>query len=216
MDITRIKHLLERYYSGDISPDDYQELLSFLKENNELPPELETECRMLLAVDALEPVMPEGLKERLEAAVDRKQNRARRFFKVLISGAAAAILLLCITIAMHYENIMHFRPESDSKSILADRKNEISNRPTVLPKIQDNTTESASQLVSEARLDHQDEKFASKAKNSEQYNIDDSELERAAQIADDALLDIISSIRLSRKNVSDRLEEIEIKQNTDF
>ena len=48
----KIKLLLESYYSGDISPDDYEILLSTMREAKNLPPELENECRMLLTVDS--------------------------------------------------------------------------------------------------------------------------------------------------------------------
>lgn len=62
MDADRIKKMLDKYYSGDILPEEYQILISALTEADELIPELEAERRILLAIDSCDPLSRTGLK----------------------------------------------------------------------------------------------------------------------------------------------------------
>ncbi len=101
METNKITALLDKYYSGDIMPGEYQTLLSALKENSDLTPELEKERDMLLAIEACAPSVPEGLEDRLIDAIDRRSRQAKLIHKMFLTGAAAAVILICITVASY-------------------------------------------------------------------------------------------------------------------
>lgn len=75
MDANRIKKMLDKYYSGDILPEEYQILISALTEADELIPELEAERRILLAIDSCEPLEPNGFEDRLKMAIDCRSKK---------------------------------------------------------------------------------------------------------------------------------------------
>ncbi len=98
MEADRLKILLEKYYTGDILPNEYQSLLSALKESDELAPELNAERRMLLAIESCEAAVPEGLEDRLVMAINNRSKRRRNFLRMLYSGSAAAIVMVVMII----------------------------------------------------------------------------------------------------------------------
>lgn len=165
MEADRIKTLLDKYYSGDILPTEYQDLLSALNKDTELPSELEAERKVLHTIESYVPKIPEGFESRLEVAIDRQNIGKRRILKMIISGSVAAILLICIATGGYRIN---------NKIVSADED---------IAFINDNNYED----------------FA-----------------KDTQIADEALLSVLSSIQEAHTEVIESIESIQINQTEDF
>ncbi len=200
MELNGIKDLLDRYYSGDISPDDYEILLSTLKECGELTPDLEMERRMLLAVQSCEPVMPEGLEKRLELAIDRRSKRFGRIMKILFTGVAAASVLLCVYVAS------------------LRRTNDIPMDSNLVAEVKISRG-SVEDVITEKYVDTVEENSVGKTvfinnKPRVTSEMSDEELERAAQIVDDALLSVFSGIRKGQEEALQSIESIKIDQKS--
>ena len=195
MESDRIKILLDKYYSGEISPNEYKILLSALKKYGGMTPELEADCKMFLAIESCEPIMPDGLEKRLEKAIDRKQNNISRIVKIFISGSAAAIVFLCITIGLiHYGNKELSESEFIAKVSVANTEKTVESE-EMADTIEHNPTENEEYIVPE---------------------ISDGDLEKATQIVDTALLNVLSAIHISQNNVAECIESVKIKQETNF
>lgn len=195
-----IKDLLDRYYSGDISPDEYGILLSALKDCGELTPELEMERRMLLAVQSCEPVMPEGFEKRLEMAIDRRSRRFGKIMKAFVAVAAAASVLLCVYVA----SLRHVSELPLGSNLVA----EVTIGQGPLEEIRPEKLADTAEKINTA-------KPISTAEPPQVVNeMSDEELERAAQIVDDALLAVLSSISKSQEEVVKSVESIKIDQES--
>ena len=70
-----INKLLERYYSGVITPKEYQELLSAMDSSQVLLPDLEVERKIFMAINKCDISVPENLEQRLSNAIDRRSRR---------------------------------------------------------------------------------------------------------------------------------------------
>lgn len=199
----KIKTLLDKYYSGIISPDEYGILISALKEDESLAPELEAEKRMFLSIESCEPIVPYGFEKRLGAAIDARRLKVSRMRKMLIAGSVAATVLICMTLGWRF----------------GDRR--ISYSETVAEAVICKDAEKTSRTIDE--LTHQ--KAASESgttsiwedeKHPVNSEMSDEEIEKAVVIIDDALLDVLSEIRMSQNNVADCLESVETTQTTDL
>lgn len=93
-----IRLLLEKFYEGETSSQEEEELRTFFL-NNQVPEDLQEERNMFVSFPDIEkPVeVPEGLNEgiieRLEEAV-RKERRSRRVNLYSLSGMAAGLLIM--------------------------------------------------------------------------------------------------------------------------
>lgn len=103
--------LLDRYYSGNISPEEYKDLLSALDGSGALPPELEAEREMFRAIRSCEPEMPDGLEKRLKDAINNRSRRVSGFIKAFASAGVAASLVLCVTLAWRHTDNDAVRPD---------------------------------------------------------------------------------------------------------
>lgn len=196
MESNRIKILLDKYYSGEISPNEYEILLSALKEYGGMTPELEAERKMFLAIESCEPIIPDGLEKRLEKAIDRRQNNISRIVKIFISGSSAAIVFLCITIGIiHYGNKELSESEFITKVSVANTEK---------------TVESA-KMAETTGLNPTEEE-----EETIVHEISDVDLEKATQIVDAALLNVLSAIHISQNNVAECIESVKITQETNF
>lgn len=83
MNTDRIKELLERYYDARSTKAEEEELKRFFREG-EVPPYLKAEKEMFLQLQAEgdDIPVPEGLEERLSAAIDHWDTRERRTLKI--------------------------------------------------------------------------------------------------------------------------------------
>ncbi|MCM1504765.1 MAG: hypothetical protein NC127_06175 [Muribaculum sp.] len=127
MTIDKIYTLINNYYSGDISPTEYGTLLSTLKEAGSLPRQLEIERKILLSVEACNPTAPEGLEKRLSSAIDRHSRRSRCLFRAILSGSAAAVALVCLTIGalmVKHDELQQSNSLSAEPSIIAEMSQE--------------------------------------------------------------------------------------------
>lgn len=195
MESDRIKILLDKYYSGEISPNEYEILLSALKEYGGMTPELEAERKMFLAIESCEPIIPDGLEKRLEKAIDRRQNNISRIVKIFISGSSAAIVFLCITIGIiHYGNKELSESEFITKVSVANTEK---------------TVESAKMAETTGLNPTEEEETIV-------HEISDVDLEKATQIVDAALLNVLSAIHISQNNVAECIESVKITQETNF
>lgn len=206
-----IKILLESYYSGDISPDDYETLLSEMKEAKDLPPELEYERRILLSVDSYEPTMPEGFEKMLSAAIDKRYRQTHNALSILISAAAAAIVLICITVGIFkFSNNGLSDPEHIAGSCVPQKE---------APGYALQPTGPAEEI--EATAEFGGMKSADKRSSSELKEesaiaeTDDEELDKAGRIVDESLLSVLSMIHLAQNEVAESLENIQTNQRTD-
>jgi len=90
MDIERINTLLQRFYDGDSTPDEEQELETFFASATDLPKELEAD-RMLFAsmskTKDMDEDIPEGLEARLLSKVDEWEAASDNSFEKPIKGS---------------------------------------------------------------------------------------------------------------------------------
>ena len=209
-----IKIMLDRYYSGDISPEEHETLISELKDMKATT-ELETERKMLIALASCEPVIPEDLEKRLINAIDKRARRLHYIIKTVLSSAAAAIVLICIT----------FGIPDDSNSGLSDpecaTRTHVSRHKTTFAK----TDEAAETMEALQATVSKDNTTIVKTKKSHLQKVKDkssitdtknNELDIASQKVDDALLDIIAGIRISQNEIAESMEEIHINQEIDL
>lgn len=204
----KIKTLLERYYAGDISPDDYETLLSEMKAAKDLPPELENECRLLLSVDSYEPTMPEGFEKMLSDAIDNRYRKSNNALRILFSTAAAAVVLICLTIGItNYGNKGLSGPEHIAGSGIAQG---------VVPPAALQPVESAD--GNEMKSDSVETELTKKTVFREFKEktvipeIDVEELDNAERIIDETLLNVLSMIHMAQNEVVESLDNIQINQ----
>lgn len=209
-----IKIMLDRYYSGDISPEEHETLISELKDIRATP-ELETERKMLLALASCEPVIPEDLEKRLVNAIDKRDRRSHHIIKTVLSSAAAAIVLICITFGM----------PGDSNSRLANTecatRNHLSRHKTTFAETEEakETMGAMQTTVSKDNTTIVKTKKRHLQKVKDESSITDTrnnELDIASQKVDDALLDIIAGIRISQNEIAESMEDIHINQEIDL
>lgn len=199
MESNRINFLLDKYYSGEISPKEYDALLSALNEVGNTMPELEAERKIFHAIESCEPIMPVELEKRLEEAIDRKRKRIGKIVKLFISGSAAAIILLCTTIGLlHYGNNQTAEAEFIAKVSVANGMVR-TEKPIASEEIAE---------ISEQDLTEEEEISVAE--------ISDEDLEEATQIVDEILLNALSAICISQNNVVECIENVKITQETDF
>lgn len=206
----RIKLLLESYYSGDISPTDYETLISAIKEENNLPPELEAERRMLLAVESYEPTIPDGFEDMLSEAIDKRLRKSNNIIRMLLSGAAAAVVLICVTIGMLNSDNKDL-PDSEyiSESSTIVRKDDLGDKLLEGATPADfKTTSNTERIMIEAKT------TSSIIKEEVVITINDDELDKAEQIVDEALFDVLSTIYMAQNEVIETLDNIQILPTT--
>lgn len=194
MESNRINFLLDKYYSGEISPEDYKVLLTALKEDVDMMPDLDTDRKVLLAIESSKPIMPDNLEERLEDAIDSRRNRTSRIVKFFISGSTAAIILICFTIGMsRHDNNVLIDSEVIAKASTGEAMTEESQETSV-------TTGQDSAIKEESAV----------------TELSDKNLEEAAQRVDETLLDALSAIHINQSNLAECIESVKISQKTDF
>lgn len=200
MTLDKIKLLLESYYSGDISPEDYEMLLSSMKEIDNLPPELENERRMLLAVDSYEPVMPDDLEKRLSESIDKRYRKTNNILRVLLPrAAAAATVFICVTLAILNLGDKDMPNSEDIANSTMGYKEETRTTFSTVG------TNEGSGIKSESA----ESTVASEVKEeSVNPEIDDKELEKAMQLVDESLLNVLSMIYIAQNNVAESFENI--------
>ena len=235
MDATKIRHLFDLYYSGDITPEEYESLLSFLKEARDLTPELEAERRMLMAIDACEAVMPDNFEVRLHTVIDRKAKRLRMFKRVAIYSSAAAVLLICLATGIHFSHQVTLQPESVAESVdnsqliyiaqnTARKKSTdshiIDGLPQTLATAQPNMASQADE-ASQARVVSQNKvttvrkkRVPVKVKQAVSETLTDEDMEEAAKIIDAALINALSGLRGKQDKVVESIDNIKINQIT--
>ena len=200
MEATKLKILLDKYYSGDILPDEYNTLLSSLNENIELSPELDAERKIFLAIESCQPSEPKCLEKRLIAAIDHRVSWRHRIAKLAYSSSAAAIVFIFIMVGIYF---------NEDKSI-------------------DETKQIAKVSISTKTVDLQEtieteepagERQPSPVMQQNPYSysfISEYELEQSAQIVDEALTDILASIRSAQNDAIEIIDNIEISQTSDY
>lgn len=205
MTLDKIKLLLESYYSGEISPEDYEMLLSSMKEIDDLPPELENERRMLLAVDSYEPVMPDDLEKKLSESIDKRYRKINNILRVLLPGvtavAAVAAVLICVTLAILDLGDKDIPDLEDIANSTIGHKEETH---TTLPTV-GTIAESGIKAESAERTVSSEIK-----KETVIPEINDKELEKAMQVIDESLLNVLSMIHLVQNNVAESFENMQI------
>lgn len=198
MEVDRLKILIEKYYTGDILPNEYQSLLSALKESDELAPELDAERRMLLAIESCEATEPRGLEDRLVMAINNRSKRRRNFLRMVYFGSAAAIAMVIMTIGMHiYDN----NSIDDSEPIA---KISVASKACVANEtLETENSANATQDISVTRGIATSHPASSK------------DLAKSIQIADETLLDVLANIHLAQTEAIDATDNIEISKTTD-
>lgn len=199
MEADKLKILLDEYYAGDILPNEYQLLLSALKEADELSPELEAERRMLLAIESCEAAEPEDLEYGLVMAINNRSKKRRNFIRMVYSGSAAAIVLVVMTIGMCvHDNKSIYDSEPIATSSVA------SNTCGANETLDTGNSANATQVISETQG------------VSTSHTATSKDLAKSIQIVDAALLDVLVNIQLALNEATDAMENIEISQTTDY
>ncbi len=200
------------YYSGEISSDDYKALLSLLKEARDLSPELETECRIFLAIESCEPVLPNGFEKNLTDAIDKRFRRAKFFKKIIWEGIAAVILLICVFIGTfnHVNKELSATKEYVAKNSIATEKIE------GIAMSGATSSEEVSISVNSLENTPTEKTSLHTIEESVITEINDEEFDNAVQTIDEALLNILSNIHMAQSEVEESLESIEINKTTDI
>lgn len=96
MTTQELRKQIDSFFEGNLSPTDEQVLRDYLA-THEVPQEFYDEKRIVLALVPSDPVIPEGLEERLSTFIDRlpAHKKAIRFTPVWrwVSGVAAALIV---------------------------------------------------------------------------------------------------------------------------
>lgn len=98
MKIDDMKILLQRYYNGGTSEKEEQQLKEFFV-SNEVPEEMMADKTMFLELAAVgNSEIPEGLNDKISAAIDKRARRARTIRLRIFGGIAA---MLCIIFSVN-------------------------------------------------------------------------------------------------------------------
>lgn len=111
----KLKELLDSYYSGDISPEDYRILLSAMEGNDQVSAEMKMEQKMFEAIESYSPSVPLELEGGLLNAIGKNCRRKNRILKMVYSGSAAAVILICIAFGV----IHHGHKEANDMNAIA-------------------------------------------------------------------------------------------------
>ncbi|MDE7142082.1 MAG: hypothetical protein K2O33_04220 [Muribaculaceae bacterium] len=105
---TRIRQLLDRFFDGSTTTDEETELEQLISQADNLPTALETDIRTFrLCREPSTVEVPDGLEERLEAAIDSRareefastaKESLRRVRRAWLSAAAAAVVVVALMI----------------------------------------------------------------------------------------------------------------------
>lgn len=216
MTTNEIRILIDRYYAGDISPEEYHSLTSALKGSGQPTPDLDVERKIFIALDSFEPVIPEDLETRLDRAINSRIRRRKVI--IVISTAAAAVISAVMTIGMLHNGMSQV---SDTENIARISLSYPSHRHAE-PKVTGiSSTETETALTEDkAKEDKKTVKrstIPSKSKKTlPPHDGSYRNLEKDIESVDKALLDVISDICKSRNNVEICMEEMKISQKTDF
>lgn len=235
MDTLKINRLLDKYYSGEILPEEYESLLSFLKEARDLTPELEAERRMLIAIDASEPAMPDNFEVRLHTVIDRKANRSRMLKKIALYSSAAAVLLICLAVGIRFSHQVTLQPESIAEAvdtpqliyIIQNTEPEkvkalsfMDGVPQTLATTQTNLARKTID-TSETKVDSQKEgslerkrRVSNRVKQSVSEELTNEEVEETAKMIDAALIDALSGLGGKQNTVMESIDNIKINKIT--
>ena len=199
MDVDKIKKLLDKYYSGDILPEECQVLISMLKETDDLIPELDAERRMFLAIESYEPIEPKGFEDRLILAINQRSKKRSTFVRMAFSGLAAAVVFALITIGLRiYCNLTTDGLEPTAK-----------------------ITTIHGEAITDEIVDTKDAVKVLQVASVSQVNLPshfkaNEDLEKSLQIADEALMNVLVSVRMAQNEMMEVIENIKITQTTDY
>lgn len=208
MEQNKIEYLLEKYYSGEISPDDYEKLLSILKEPRNLAPELEAERRILLAIESCEAIMPDGFENELAEAIDKRYKQVYNLRRIIWEGAAAAVVLICVligTIISGNKELCDTTELVSATSITQEEADGIA---------MSRADESGEAVMSVKYAEDASNVMASShiIEESVITEISDEELDNAVKTIDAALLNVLSEIQMTQNEIVESFESIEINQ----
>ncbi len=199
MEADKLEILLGKYYSGDILPDEYQHLLSLLKNAGELTPELETERSFLLAIESCEAAEPDGLEDRLVMAINNHCKRRHSFLRMVYLGSAAAIALVFITTVLYFQNEKPDNTFAPIAKIYDAQEGGLTAE-----------TSGKEGLVGTLQV------TSMAQENSVSHSVSSEDLAKSVQMADEALLEVLASIHLAQNEVIDAIDNIEISQTSDY
>ncbi len=183
MEVEMIKKLLDQYYSGEISPLDYDMLRSASETADEFPPEIRKELVIFRTIESSDIAVPDDLEERLIHSIDRKANVNRSWVKVFYSGVAAAVavVVLCVTVINKFSGLREPAPD-----FIAER---VASEPDSAIWLLEAETDTLTEMIS------------------------DEELEIRINTVNNALRNVLSGISNQSRNTVERVNEIRIKQD---
>jgi hypothetical protein len=94
-----IRHLLDRYYCGNASPEEIRQIKSYFASAADTPAELEADRRIFSALSGIDDVeVPEHLESDIRAAIAAQSGRKRPGVTVwrAVVGIAAAFVLIAV------------------------------------------------------------------------------------------------------------------------
>lgn len=202
MEVEKIKELMERYYSGDILPDEYNTLKETLLNSNKLTPELEIERKAFAFIDSWEPAEPIDLDRKISQAIQSRKKQKLRHKFVYLFSSAAAVLILC-TIGFNISKYRANMPKDENLSIsstnisIEKNETEISNNYPANPEANQISTVSTGKVISQLKQPESEE------------------IIKAGKTIDDALMDILLNIQISQNEAIETIENIEINNSID-
>lgn len=94
-----IRHLLDRYYNGDASPEEIRRIKSYFASAADIPADLEADRRIFAAMSGIDDIeVPAQLESDIRAAI-AAQSRAKRpavAAWMAVAGIAAAVALIAV------------------------------------------------------------------------------------------------------------------------
>lgn len=94
-----IRHLLDRYYNGDASPEEIRRIKSYFASAADIPADLEADRRIFAAMSGIDDIeVPAHLESDIRAAI-AAQSRAKRpavAAWMAVAGIAAAVALIAV------------------------------------------------------------------------------------------------------------------------
>lgn len=94
-----IRHLLDRYYCGNASPEEIRQIKSYFASAADIPADFEADRRMFAALSGIDDIeVPEHLESDIRAAIAAQSGRKRPGVTawMTVAGIAAAFVLIAV------------------------------------------------------------------------------------------------------------------------
>lgn len=199
-----IRHLLDRYYNGDASPEEIRRIKSYFASAADIPADLEADRRIFAAMSGIDDIeVPAHLESDIRAAI-AAQSRAKRpavAAWMAVAGIAAAVALIAVLA------VRLMTPAPDESPLLLAQV--VETRDTFTPAAAMAMPQPVQRVQAPERVQT---KTSKKVSSSQQAQAAAALLEGEASIA--LLFDKINEAGRQAGQVSRQIEELDKSLNT--